>query len=198
MRKQFMYLLVCLSLMAASCGDNDKKTDTVKKTENNPAAATGKNFNREAAAAPGTSISELSFKEKDGSTEKTGKRITMFFEDTASVVITVFKKANEEVYDLSSFTINKADAKGLKADLTPMNDGSDSYTTYNPKEFGAVSLVFTNNGGTADAKIVTVKSLSIFMDEKKESVTKENGFNMPVADFKTASEWVKKLAASFK
>jgi hypothetical protein len=197
MKKQFGFLLISASLLAASCGGGDKKQEGDKK-ETTASTATAKNFNAEATAAPGTVISELSFTEKDGDKEKAGKRITMLFEDTAKIVVTVFKKANEEVYDLSSFTINKTDAKALKADLTPMNDGSDNYTTYNPKDFGAVSLVFVADGGTADTKIVSVKNYSIFMDEKKVADTKENGFNMPVADFKTADEWVKKLAVSFK
>jgi hypothetical protein len=197
MKKYFGLLLIGASIFTTGCGNNDKKQASEKK-EATSNAADAKNFNAEADAAPGTVISELSYTEKGDGKEKTGKRITKFFDDTAKVVVTVYKKANDEVYDFSSFTVNKAEAKSLKADLTPMNDGSDNYTTYDPKDFGAVSLVFVAEGGEKDANIVSVKSLSFFMNERKEQLTKENGFNMPLKDFKTAEEWVNKLKNSFK
>lgn len=190
----FWLFLLSLSLTIISCGDGDKKQEGDKKETKTSAAI---NFNAEVDAAPGTVISELSFIEKDGEKETAGKRITKFFEDTAKVVITVYKKANDAVYDAMMYTILKADAKGLKADLSPMNDGGNNFTTYTPKDFGAVSIVFVAEG-TGDNKIVSKKNMIIFMDERKEETTKENGLNMPVADFKTADEWVKKLAIIFK
>ena len=195
MKRFFWLFLLSLSLTIISCGDGDKKQEADKKETKTSAAI---NFNAEVDAAPGTVISELSFIEKDGEKEKAGKRITKFFEDTAKVVITVYKKANDAVYDAMVYTILKEDAKGLKADLSPMNDGGNNYTTYTPKDFGGVSIVFVAEGTTADNKSVSIKNMSIFLDERKEETTKENGLNMPVADFKTADEWAKKLVMIFK
>ena len=114
------------------------------------------------------------------------------------MVVTVYKKTGETVYDASIYTINKADAKKLKADLTPMNDGSDSYTTYSPKDFGAVSLVFVAEGASDSTNIISNRSMRLMNGEKSDETSKENGLSMPVADFKTAEEWVKKLMVSFK
>ncbi|MCX6318690.1 MAG: hypothetical protein NTW29_15520 [Bacteroidetes bacterium] len=197
MTKHFALIVCSTALLAAGCGSGESK-----KSNNNPAPATEKNsgaanFNAEAAAAPGTVIAELNYTEKDDDVQKTGIRTTQLFEDSTQLVVTITKKANDEVYDLTSYTIPKAAAKGLKADLTPMNDGGDNLTTYTPNQFGAVSLVFVAGNGTADTKIVRTKSMRIFMNEKKTDETLDNGISFPVADFKTAEEWVKKLKTSF-
>ncbi|MFM2337464.1 MAG: hypothetical protein RL115_657 [Bacteroidota bacterium] len=196
MKKQLGLLIISASIIIISCGNSDKNKPSQEKESTTANAPI--NFNAEAAAAPGTIISELSFIEKNGKNEKAGVEVTKLFDDATKLVVTVFKKANEEVYELTSYTVNKSAAKGLKADLTPMNDGSDSYTTYNPKNFGALSLVFVVEGEVKEPKIISVKSCRIFMNEKIEETTKDNGFNIPLKDFKTAEEWVAKLKNSFK
>jgi hypothetical protein len=200
MKKLTSLFVIAICLIVISCGNDKKEASSANKTKDTKNEATkgsAKNFNTEVDTALGSTISELSFTEKADGKEITGKHITKYFEDANKVIVTVYKKANTDIYDAIMYTINKADSKGLKADLTPMNDGSDNVTTYTPKDFGAVSLVFTTTS-TNDTKIVSRRNLSIFMDEKKDEASKENGFKIPVKDFKSAEEWVKKLAAAFK
>jgi hypothetical protein len=198
MKRVLSSILLGTTFFTLACGEGNKPATGKDNAAAKTGTTTAKNFNTVAEAAPGTIISELSYVEKVNGKELSGKYITKYFDDVTKTVVTIYRKANNEVYEAGVYTINKADLKGLKSDISPLNDGSDNYRTYSPKDFGAVSVVFNGASSEANAKPITVKSYSVFMGETKEEETKENSFRIPMADYKTADEWAKKLQASLK
>ncbi len=194
MTKTVQSILVISLLTLGSCKSVDKKDNASTPTEK---SAKAPNFDAIVAQTSGEVISELSFTEKENA-EKGGKHITKYFADSSKVVFTVYKTADKGAYDVEVYTINIADAKGLKADLTPMNDNSDSQTKYTPDNFGGVSLVFVANGTATVTDVISNRTVDTFGGEQRDKTEKTNSISIPVKDFKSAEAWVAKLKGIFK
>lgn len=196
MKKRFQLFAIAAILVLTSCGGSNKKGPG-QKTESKQEANDGLTKIKEVVASlQGDIISEIGIIGKGTAEKPEGKYVTKYYKDSSKVIFSNYKTNADGAFEVEISTIMLADIGDAKADLTAMQDNADKTMSMTPDPFAQVSLVMVDEKNP-HPEVFSSRSMYLMEIGLVDNIIKSSGTNIPMRDYKSAEDFVKKLKTVF-